>query len=209
MGLKSELKVFLEDNFNGLILRAPLFYNWPIGLRFNLQTSPVFTPEYFAEVTRRATVLFESAFDKDDTVIVVIRKSKWRKQRIKKSDNLRKLIENDATTSVHSLTKNIYAPDQCLFNQIIIKGSVSAINYTHFFKDFAYADFPNGGPNFFNYEIYFINTDKKLIFYMYDDRGLDIIATDKETIRPIYQKYNNIILECDRAKIEKTLKLLN
>lgn len=206
MGLKRELKEFLADNFNGLILRSPLFYNWPIGLRFNLQTDPVFTPEYFAEVTRRATVLFESAFDKDDTVLVVIRKSKWRKQRIKKSDYLRKLIESDATISVHSLTKNIYAPDQSLFNQIIIKGSIAAINYMQFFKDFAYADFPYDGPNLQSYVVYFINTHKKLIFHMYDDRGLDIIAKDKEVIKPIYQKYNNIILECDRPKIEMLFK---
>jgi hypothetical protein len=38
---------------------------------------------------------------------------------------------------------------------------------------------------------------------MYDDRGLDIIAADKETLRPIYLTFNNWILEHDRKEIDK------
>ncbi|WP_354361222.1 DUF3885 domain-containing protein [Pedobacter sp. UYP30] len=41
---------------------------------------------------------------------------------------------------------------------------------------------------------------------MYDDRGLDIIANDIETLRPIYEKYNSLILESNREQIDKILK---
>jgi hypothetical protein len=52
-------------------------------------------------------------------------------------------------------------------------------------------------------DIYFININKQLIFHMYDDRGLDIIAANIETLRPIYEKHNNWLLDYDREKIDK------
>ena len=55
-------------------------------------------------------------------------------------------------------------------------------------------------------QIFIINIDKRLIFNMYDDRGLDIIAKDKETLRPLYRKFNDWILDCDREKINRTME---
>jgi len=70
-------------------------------------------------------------------------------------------------------------------------------------------DFPSRFPRIennhiiSNKEIYFININKKLIFNMYDDRGLDIVASDIETLRPIYENHKDWILDYDRAQIEK------
>ena len=41
---------------------------------------------------------------------------------------------------------------------------------------------------------------------MYDDRGTDIIASDIETLRPIYDQYNNWLLHCDLEKMDSLLK---
>lgn len=38
---------------------------------------------------------------------------------------------------------------------------------------------------------------------MYDDRGLDLIAADKESLRSIYEKYNDWILDNDIEQIQK------
>lgn len=38
---------------------------------------------------------------------------------------------------------------------------------------------------------------------MYDDRGLDLISADKESLRSFYEKYNDWILDNDREKIQK------
>ena len=51
------------------------------------------------------------------------------------------------------------------------------------------------------FEIYFINKDKKLIFHMYDNRGLDILGDNVEAIRPMYTTYNNCILDFDRKQM--------
>lgn len=52
------------------------------------------------------------------------------------------------------------------------------------------------------YDIYFINLTKKVIYHLYDDRGCDILAADKETIRFLYEEYNDWILDYDRDEID-------
>src|SRR5690606_31988449 len=55
-------------------------------------------------------------------------------------------------------------------------------------------------------QIYFINLSQKLIYHLYDDRGCDIIAADKEDIRYLYDQYNDWILDYDREKIDAVFK---
>jgi hypothetical protein len=38
---------------------------------------------------------------------------------------------------------------------------------------------------------------------MYDDRGLDIIADNRDTLMPIYSKFKDWILEFNYSKIEE------
>ncbi|MEH6930498.1 DUF3885 domain-containing protein, partial [Priestia megaterium] len=52
------------------------------------------------------------------------------------------------------------------------------------------------------YDIYFINLSKKMIFHLYDDRGCDILASNKESIRFLYEEYNNWILDYNREEID-------
>lgn len=42
-----------------------------------------------------------------------------------------------------------------------------------------------------------------IIFYMYDDRGLDVIAKDKEQLKTVYKDFNTWILDYDRERIDK------
>ncbi|MEI4525718.1 DUF3885 domain-containing protein [Priestia megaterium] len=54
--------------------------------------------------------------------------------------------------------------------------------------------------------IYFINLSKKKIFHLYDDRGCDVLASSKESIRFLYEEYNNWILDYDREEIDLLFK---
>lgn len=56
-------------------------------------------------------------------------------------------------------------------------------------------------PSFFN-RVYFINLNRKTIFHVYDDRGCDLLATSLETIRDVYVKYNEWILDYDRKETD-------
>ena len=43
-------------------------------------------------------------------------------------------------------------------------------------------------------------------FHVYDDRGCDLLATSPETIRDIYDKYNDWILDYDRNELGIQIK---
>jgi len=44
---------------------------------------------------------------------------------------------------------------------------------------------------------------QKTIIHVYDDRGCDLLATSPETIRNMYETYNDWILDYDKPEIDK------
>ncbi|HFL3236830.1 TPA: DUF3885 domain-containing protein [Clostridioides difficile] len=55
-------------------------------------------------------------------------------------------------------------------------------------------------------DIFLINETKKCIFHIYDSRGMDVVATDTDTLRPVYEKFNDWILDFDRNKINQIFR---
>jgi hypothetical protein len=53
---------------------------------------------------------------------------------------------------------------------------------------------------------YTIDDRAKLIMHMYDDRGLDIIATNASTLLPLYERFADWILDNQRQKIDVRFK---
>ena len=51
--------------------------------------------------------------------------------------------------------------------------------------------------------VYFVDFEREIIFHPYDDRGLDIIASDKNTLLPIYKKYRDWIVEWNLEEIQE------
>lgn len=45
--------------------------------------------------------------------------------------------------------------------------------------------------------------ENHVMLHLYDDRGLDIAAHDKNTLMPLYQKLNTWILDYDHEQIDK------
>lgn len=212
MTTKQEYREFLYDNFKGLRLRKPLFYSWDNGLRFDLQVGETDTDEYFQEVTRRASTIFQTAFDNSDNVFLVFMDYKYKRRKIRFPNFTFKQIDNLQNTEIsYSKEFRLYEPDDKfdIRNIAIIKLTTDRIDYKNILTAIGNTDFPSKQPrldqNGFltGKEIYFVNIDKKLIFHMYDDRGLDIVSADRETLRPIYKKHNDWILDYDREQIDK------
>lgn len=53
--------------------------------------------------------------------------------------------------------------------------------------------------------VYFLNPATAIIVHMYDDRGLDMIAATRESLVPIYQTFNDWVLDFDRERIANAL----
>ncbi len=55
-------------------------------------------------------------------------------------------------------------------------------------------------------ELFIINCTQGLVFYIYDDRGLDIAADTKEPLETLYHSQNHLLLSHDRQKMDRLFK---
>lgn len=209
--LKQEYQEFFDMNFKGLVLKQPLFYNWSLGLRFDLQVGETNTEPYFTEVLKRASTLFEAAFLPTDSVLVLLIDYKYKRRKIRFGNYVFKQLTGLTKSEIsYSVLRNLYqdSSNPVNFNSAIIKTTTAKINHVAILKAIGNTDFPPRQPRLDHYgvlsskEVYFINVDQKLIFHMYDDRGLDLIAESIETLRPIYNTYSAWILDYDRPSIQ-------
>jgi len=205
--VKRIYRQFLQDNFAGLKLEVPLFYEWEHCLRFDLQdergNTEFGSDKYFAEVVRRASMLFEIAFDPSDMLFFVCTEFQYRKRKIKVTNFAFRQIDNLEKNEVcHTKETWRYEPHKN-FNVALVYLTANRINYKNILTAIGNTDASSRLPRLDRTNIFFVNVSKKLVFHMYDDRGLDVIATDKETLRPIYNKYNDWILDYDREQIDQ------
>ena len=215
MTIRQEYQHFLNDHFKGLRIRKPLFYNWDKALRFDLQVGETDTDEYFEEVLRRSTELFKSVFQPNDNVFIVLMDYKYKRNKLRPRNFVFQQIEDlNKPEITYSKAHRLYEQNDKLDirNIAVIKSKTESINYQNILKAIGNTDFPPRQPRLdkngvlTSKEVFFLNIDKKVIFHMYDDRGTDIIASDIETLRPIYDQYNNWLLKCDLEKIDSVLK---
>ena len=189
-----------------------MFFNWDHhGLRFNLQKGETDTDEYFTEVLKRATTIFESVFENTDNIFIILLEYKYKRRKIKFNNYVFKQIEALKQSEViYYKEYRLYEPNKFdIRNIAIIKTTAKKVNYGNIFKAIAHTDFAAQEPRLDKYgvltskEVYFLNIDKRLIFHMYDDRGLDIISADKEILTSIYKKHHSWLLDVNREKMDK------
>jgi hypothetical protein len=156
--------------------------------------------EYFIESLNMANELFYKVFYDCNELYFIYRNGK-----IKFSDKIFKNIMGFNKKEIYILNeKNIY--EEHFNSQLaVIKLNINRINYKKICESINNTDFPSRNPRT-NGEIYFIHIKDEIIFNMYDDRGLDIVGTNKETIKPYYIKYNKWLLEDDIEKMNEIFK---
>ncbi len=51
-------------------------------------------------------------------------------------------------------------------------------------------------------ECFIINKTKSIILNLYDDRGMDVISSNREALIPLYQSHNEWLLNYDRERMD-------
>ncbi|GAB6442075.1 DUF3885 domain-containing protein [Bacillus luti] len=203
----------MHETFPNLELRPPLFYNGTIGIRFRLgvdyDCNNIYENcPYLEGVYNRAITLFQSLHSKTDDIYIVVDVNDYADGKtfkhklnifskyVKEKSDLFKLQKNtipyvfpeddeDGTYKTH---------------RYILKCKISDFKYIPMLKAICNQDM-GIKPSIFH-KVYFINLSKNTIFHVYDDRGCDVLATSPDTIRDIYNTYNDWILDYDRNKID-------
>lgn len=101
--------------------------------------------------------------------------------------------------------------DQMVTYRFVLHCKKSDIRYKSLLTAISYEDFPHPSQILKGFprngmDIYFVNATKKMIYHLYNDRGCDVIASNKEDLRPLYKEYNEWILDYDRIQIDQLFK---
>lgn len=186
-------------------LKEALFYNSPFGIRFAIgdENQDVYdrhgvNPEYFAGALRRATVIYNAAGEFDLLRFDFSEKNHGR---------VRDLSCNIAGLGLpqQRIAQIIYeGQERIKQEQMYWDLKDREFNSEKLLREIIRADL--GGHSWLSSAVYFVNTKTNLIYHPYDDRGADIVAADRFTLQPFYERFNDWILEFDRSSIDKQFK---
>jgi hypothetical protein len=54
--------------------------------------------------------------------------------------------------------------------------------------------------------VFLFDTEAEVLFYYYDDRGLDLCASRVETLQVIYERFNAYLLDYDRERMNSVFQ---
>lgn len=216
--MPTKLQSFMNQHFNGIELAPALFYAWEPGLRFEIADPKRFyeEPNFLAQAFERATALFDAAFNEEDEILFVTDLITCRNDSFirKKPVNVYKKYIKQPQALYKLQLEEIELPEFDEGNITVRRFSYACrkkdIRYPQLLQAICYQDF-NHPSRITNYQgsdaqVYLINKSNQLIYHLYDDRGCDIIAANKENIRFLYEQYNEWILDYDRNKIDALFK---
>lgn len=208
-----QLNDFMHENYPNLELRPPLFYSWDIGIRFELGVEwkreyDYPNNPYVFGCYKRAITLFESLHSPTEDIFVVMDvndfdKGKNLKHQLK---NFSPFVKKSLLFRLkHQALPYIFPEDDeegtYKTHRFTLKCKTSDFKYVPLLKAISNQDL-GLKPSIFH-RVYFININRKTIFHVYDDRGCDLLATSPATIRDVYNRHNDWILDYDRPEIDK------
>ncbi|WBA42024.1 DUF3885 domain-containing protein [Hymenobacter canadensis] len=204
--MPSALTQFFQHHATNLPDPRLLHYELPAWIRFDLQ-GPLSPKDagYFAQVLHRATTLFAAAFAPTDEVLLVYQEHRYKRHRIRSNSYLFRQLgirKRDVTFQKRWARPSQLAYHEGRWIQALYTTLAARIPYRTLLAAISYQDFPDQNKTAIHGLFYFFNQTTGLIFYMYDDRGILVSSNTPEITRPLYQEYNDWILDFDRGTID-------
>ncbi|SME50661.1 hypothetical protein BACERE00185_05511 [Bacillus mobilis] len=220
-----QLKEYMNQIFPGVTLVPHIYFQWENHLHFhfwkgkcpNIERTDDVNMEYFTQLYTYNKYLFEDIFSKEDEVFLVTNVYRFKKEDMKNSQKINvynKFIKKrDLKFQINQETLAFLFEDEeadlyCTY-QLSLKCLAEDIKYQSLIQAANHEDFPGLYPRFgckkeiFYPDVFLVNVSKDIIMFIYDDRGCEVIAKNKETIRNLYEKYKEWIPDYERESIDK------
>lgn len=187
-------------------LPMPIYAVAPIGISFEVGTdAQIYMPNgqgvnhtYIDHALLRAKTLYDDLPCAPDLLRIDV----YPKEEVtSKSVTLHKLAQIGLPEPDESVDEAYFEEDTCYIQE-------------HLYWNIAKGDVPIetllleiikgdlGGTGGLCSNVYFMATKSPLLYYLYDDRGVDILANEKACLQPFYQKFNQWILACEKEKAD-------
>lgn len=217
-----DLQEYLHKTFPGLILKPSLYLQWKTGVHFGLaegiyqfKKDDELNLHMFNMAYRQAITLFNALFDDEDELFLATNVYQEKKANHKtKPFNVYKTALKDRKLAYRLIMETrpyVFDDEEAEERSTSLyhlKCSKQDLRYVSLIKAACNEDFPLK-PKFrrekgmYYPDVFFINVTKNLIYFIYDDRGCEVIAADKETLRPVYEKYSEWLYEYDREDMKR------
>ncbi|KIL74389.1 DUF3885 domain-containing protein [Bacillus badius] len=214
---------YLHEKFPSVELVPSIYYQWDIGIHFSLggeiyqfKENDGLNLERFQLVYKQAFAIFNKLFEQNDDLFLVtnVYKHKMKKQRTKKLKVYQSFLKCKSMLDRIQVRTYPYPFDldestEYEMQQFSLLCKRKDIRVNELLKAASNEDFPlkpKFGGYSINYpDVFFVNMTKDIIFFVYDDRGCEVIAREADLIRSLYKQYYDWVEEADRKRIEDGL----
>lgn len=197
-------------------LQHPLFYRAPVGLRFEIGPStpdtPVYLPGPDLETHMTNTAYLSTALARAQAIYSGLP----RKPDILRFDAYPCEDVKDGYLADFRRCTSLPPPAENRLSSLSLCEEEGAVLQRQWYWPLA-ADYDatplltailhaeiGGGQSWLTSSVYFLDSQEPLLFHLYDDRGADVIAADRESLRSLYRCLNPWLLDYDRAKMDAT-----
>ena len=200
-------------------LEHPIFYNVPIGIRFEIggaesvyldndENEYITNPKYVSEAVSRAKTIYENLPNEPD----ILRIDVYSYEGFSEQDALDEIYRETKLPNPNEIIKELsqLEGEDDEVEPIIVLQLYWDLKIHNLFIDdllekIIMADI--GGCNALVSNVYFAETKNNILFHIYDDRGADLVSSNKESLFSIFKKLNSWILNYDREKINNIFTL--
>ncbi|MGE7855386.1 DUF3885 domain-containing protein [Bacillus sp. NPDC094064] len=223
-----QLKEYMNQTFPGVILVPYIYSQWENHLHFEFGKGkyPIkegideYNMDYFYQLYKYNNEVFHDIFSKKDTVFLVTNVYRFKKDNIKTPQKMniynKYIKKKDLKFRIRQETLSFLFEDDeadlyCT-SQFSLKCLAEDIKHEPLIQAANHEDFPDLYPRFGREKrgsypnIFLINATKDIIMFIYDDRGCEVIAKNKERIRDLYEKYKEWIPGYERESIDNLFK---
>lgn len=209
----------LSEKFDKLLVKIgnpnlehPIFYNSPIGIRFEIgYKSPVYldglfsddkivNPQYISTALQRAKTIFTALPHTPNLLRIDTYPTE---EELRYGDGLNMdTFENLLPVPNEQIVKQVYDGNEA-YTVLQLYWDLGKIDFSQdvLLREIIKADL--GGISALASSVYFVNTEDVYLYHIYDDRGADLVSENKEMLRPFYCNFNKWILDYDRKQIDK------
>jgi len=198
-GPSDELERFLADHFPSLALAPPLFYSWPIGLRFDLGGN-LEGEARIEQAVSRAFTLYDYFFATSDEAMIV----GWLGPPFPiEAIHLFELIPGDAAVSFEpgGLDSSFEGDSELPLVQVNARVLAHDVDYQRILRSVVNREL--GVEPQLPWDLFLLNLSRRFVYYPYDDRGLDVIAASREDLRDAYARFHEWLLDHERAAMDR------
>lgn len=185
-------------------LKGPVFYNANVGIRFEVGRGKIYKVNtkkvrvgYIEGAYKRAKRIYEKLAEGMDVVVIDAYSD-----RVGENINIYEYCKKLGISQPSQVEKILDGEENDWYTlRMYWDIKKDNLNVNKILREIVKADL--GGHYELVSSVYFVDTEKAIVYHMYDDRGLDVVAEDKESIYEVYKEFNSWILDYDRKTIEE------